>query len=558
MLSRLEVRDLAVIEAAELEPGAGFTVLTGETGTGKSLLVDALGLVLGDRASTALVRTGSERASVSAEFDWSDNAAVGPLLAARELPADNPLILHRQIGADGRSRAWVNGVAVPLGVLRELGEALVEIHGQHEHLALARADRQRSAFDGWAGCLEAAQTVERAAQTVRESQAALDAAREIDQGAAARSEFLRYQLQELDTLAPREDEYETLFAQYEQIRHREQIASSLSQALDALEGSEKPALTLLAHAREALSQLPEAAGLRETAELLAQAETLTEEAVQSLQKIAETEADPGALDALNERIARYQSLARKHGVKPAELHRQRETFADELEAIDYREEHIDALEKALDEACKRWSGAAAALSKKRCHAAPRFAREITKTARALGMPQAEFEIALEPAAADRYPTAGAETIRFTVTTNAGQALGPIAQVASGGELSRLTLAIEVLAHGGSGTPVMVFDEVDAGVSGRVAELVGRELKHLAANAQVLCVTHLPQVAALADHHYAVSKTDKTGEGGAGATQVTALDADHRVEAIAAMLAGVNVGESARDHARDLLARAAEQ
>ncbi len=553
MLSRLAVRDLAVIREAEMEPGAGFTVLTGETGAGKSLLVDALGLVLGNRGSAELVRTGSKRASVSAEFDWANNPAIRTLLAARELPADDPLILHRQIGADGRSRAWVNGVPLPLGELRELREVLVEIHGQHEHLALARADRQRRLFDAWADCLDSTQTVERAARAVHEARTALDAAHEADRGATERADYLRYQLRELDALAPREDEYKALFAQYEQVRHREQIAAALAQALGALEGGEAPALSQLARARESLSRLPETAGLGTVAELLAQAGALAEEAAQHLQRVAEAEADPQDLDALNERIARYQSLARKHGIAPAELYCQRETFAGELDAIDNREGHIEALRKALAGARAQWSAAAGALSGKRRRAAPRFANAITETARALGMPQADFKVALEPVAADHCPAVGAETIRFEVTTNAGQAPGPIAQVASGGELSRLALAIEVLAHGGRGTPVMVFDEVDAGVSGRVAELVGRELKRLAADAQVLCVTHLPQVAALADHHYAVSKT---GKDGASATQVAALDDERRVEAIAAMLAGVKVGESARDHARNLLARAA--
>ncbi|MDN5865431.1 MAG: DNA repair protein RecN [Gammaproteobacteria bacterium] len=555
MLTRLAVRDLAVIRTAQIEADTGFTVLTGETGAGKSLLVDALNLVLGSRGTASLVRSGAQRAGVSAEFDWTGNAGIGALLAARDLPGDNPLILHRQIGADGRSRAWINGVPMPLGVLRELGEALVEIHGQHEHLMLARPDRQRLLFDTWAGCLEEAHKVEQAARAVREAHSALRVAREAGQGAAARGDYLKYQLQELDTLAPREGEYTTLFSQYEQIKHREQVTAALARAFEALEEGETPAIALLARAREALSELPQAASLGETAQLLAQAEVLAQEAALNLQRIAETEVDPRELDSLNERIARYQSLARKHAVEPVELHRQREAFASELETLDNSEEHIQALERARADSQEQWSTAAAALSKRRRKGASGFASAITGSARALGMPQADFQVALEPAAADDYAAAGAETIRFEVTTNAGQAPGPLAQVASGGELSRLALAIEVLAHGGSCTPVMVFDEVDAGVSGRVAELVGRELKRLAAGAQVLCVTHLPQVAALADHHYAVSKT---GKDGATATRVSSLDDDDRIEAIAAMLAGVKVGESAREHARDLLARAASQ
>jgi len=551
MLTRLEVLDLAVISAAELEFDPGFSVLTGETGAGKSLLVDALGLVLGDRGSAALVRTDAKRASVSAEFDVPADSTVGAILAARELPEEEPLTLHRQIGADGRSRAWVNGVPVPITVLRELGEALVEIHGQHEHLALARGDQQRQLFDGWAGCGSEALATQQAAHAVGNAHNALATARDSSQGREARIEFLRFQLQELDTLSPREGEYDALFAQYEQLRHREQIAEALGVALDALEDGEGTALAALARAHEALSHLPGAAGLGETADMLAQAETLVSEAAQTLQRIGDSEDDPQQLDALNERIARYQAIARKHGIEARTLHEQRDRFAAELDTIDNSAERLETLEKHFNAAIDTWKKAARALAKKRQAAAPRFARAVTEAIRALGMPHAEFAVALAPTPDGDYPATGSESIRFEVTTNKGQALRPIAQVASGGELSRLALAIEVLAHGGTGTPVMVFDEVDAGISGRVAELVGGQLKALAANVQVLCVTHLPQVGALADQHFEVSKKEARG---VSVTEVTRLEKEQRVEAIAAMLGGVRVGDTAREHARELIER----
>lgn len=550
MLTRLEVRDLAVIEAAELEFGAGFTTLTGETGAGKSLLVDALGLVLGDRGNAGLVRDGAKRASVSAEFDLPPGSAARKTLAARELPEEDQLLLHRQIGADGRSRAWANGVPVPLTVLRELGEALVEIHGQHEHLALARAEPQRNLFDDWALCGDLAAGVREAARTVGEAREALERARTSGEDNANRMEFLRFQLRELETLAPCEGEYESLFEHYEQMRHREQVVEAISIAVASLEEGDTTALSLLSRAREALEHVPPSAGLGDVVEALAQAEALGGEAVRSLRRIADTDADPEELDRLNERIARYQTLARKHGVEPARLHEQQAAFARELDEIDNSEERLEVLQKAFDSAREEWAKSAARLSTKRRAAAPRFSKAVTEAVQALGMPQARFNVALEPADGSGCPAAGAETVRFQVTTNAGQALRPIAQVASGGELSRLALAIEVLAHGGSGTPVMVFDEVDAGISGRVAELVGRQLKALAAGAQVLCVTHLPQVGALAGRQFAVRKTQS---GKKTATEVSLLDDDQRVEAIAAMLGGVRVSDTARDHARELLA-----
>lgn len=550
MLTRLEVRDLAVIETAELEFGPGFTTLTGETGAGKSLLVDALGLVLGDRGSAGLVRSGAKRASVSAEFDLPPGSAARKTLTARELPEEDQLLLHRQIGADGRSRAWANGVPVPLTVLRELGEALVEIHGQHEHLALARTDQQRALFDTWAKCEELAGKVREAARTAREAQAKLEQAMASGRDRAQRMEFLAFQLRELDTLAPHEGDYESLFEYYEQMRHREQMVEAIGIAIQALEESDTTALGLLSKAREALGIVPASAGLGEIIEALAQAEALSEEAARSLQRIADTDADPEELDRLNERIARYQSLARKHGVEPARLHEQHAAFARELEDIENSAERLEGLQKSCDDARAAWRKLAGQLSGKRRGAAPRFTRDVTAAVQALGMPQAQFKVTLEPVDGDDCPAAGAETVRFEVTTNAGQPLRPIAQVASGGELSRLALAIEVLAHGGSGTPVMVFDEVDAGISGRVAELVGRQLKALAASAQVLCVTHLPQVSALAGNQFSVRKIQS---GKKSATEVALLDDAQRVEAIAAMLGGVNISDTAREHARELLA-----
>lgn len=553
MLIRLAVRDLAVIAAAELELGHGFTVLTGETGAGKSLLVDALGLVLGDRGAAALVRTGAARAGVTAEFEVPPESEAHATLAARELPAEEVLILHRQIGADGRSRAWVNGVPVPLGVLRELGEALVEIHGQHEHHALARTAYQRRLLDAWAGAEAEAQAVAAATHEAGRARERLAAARATSQDRAARTDFLNFQLHELDALGPRDGEYQELMAEYDRLRHRERIEEALARAVGALAEGDAPAASALADARQALSRLPEGAGLTEATDLLVQAEALVAEATRRLQRVAETEADPERLDALNERIARYQALARKHSVAPEGLAGQREAFAVELADLNGGGELLERLEATLAEKTETWRRTAAALSRKREAAAPRFGQAVTAAARELGMPHAHFEARLEAVDTAHCPPAGSERVLFEITTNEGQPAGPIAQVASGGELSRLALAVEVLAAGAAGVPVMVFDEVDAGISGRVADLVGRRLKALAAHCQVLCVTHLPQVAALADHHFAITKTRR---GHATAAEVRSLDAELRVEAIAEMLGGVRVTETARTHARELIERSA--
>ncbi|MGH8427092.1 MAG: DNA repair protein RecN [Gammaproteobacteria bacterium] len=553
MLIRLAVQDLAVIREAELEFATGFTVLTGETGAGKSLLVDALSLVIGDRGAAALVRTGAERATVTAEFALPDSGAVTAVLAAREIPAEDPLILHRQMGADGRSRAWINGVPVPLTALRELAEGLIEIHGQHEHLALARPVYQRELLDTWAGATETAADVARAAAAVHEAENDLEAARRNLVDRDARLDFLRFQQRELGELNPTESEYQELLAEYERQRHGERIMEALQTALAALDEGEAPALAMLAAARQTLSRLPPGAGLAEPGELLAQAEALADEAVRRLRREAEAESDPQRIEWLNERISRYQALARKHACAPDELGARLGSITAEIAELDEGNDRLAQLERGLAKTTGNYREAAAELSRKRSAAAPRLAKAVAAAVHELGMPKALFEIALEPEDDRSCPPGGRERVRFDVATNEGLAPGPISQVASGGELSRLALALEVLASGAAGAPVMVFDEVDAGISGRVAELVGLRLKALAARRQVLCVTHLPQVAALADHHHAMRKSSRDG---AALTKVEALDAERRVEAIAEMLAGVRVTDTARNHARELIARAA--
>lgn len=554
MLSTLEVRDLAVIRSASLELGPGFTVLTGETGAGKSLLVDALGLVLGDRGNSGLVRSGADYASVTAEIALAGATAAEVALAQRGLPAENGLLLlHRQVSADGRSRAWINGVSVPLAALRQIGEGVVEIHGQLEHLTLARPRYQREILDAHAGTLESASGVRAAAEAVHATAAAAEAVRQDLRGRNTRLDFLRFQLQELDELEPREGDYAELMAEYERLRHGERIREALALALAALDDGEAPALAALAAATQALGRLPPAAGLGETVDLLGQTEALASEAVSRLRRIAEAEDQPERLDLLNSRIARYQALARKHDVEPEALVARRTSFVMEAAALDASEDALAGLEREYRQRQQQYRELANALSSQRRKAAPAFARAVTHALRELGMPQARFEVTLEPEETTDCPADGMERVSFRVTTNAGQPPGPVAEIASGGELSRLCLAVETLAGTGSGVPVMVFDEVDAGVSGRVAELVGLRLKTLSARRQVLCVTHLPQVAALADRHHSVSKTE---ESGISLTKVESLDTERRVEAIAQMLAGVQVTASARAHARELLLRAA--
>lgn len=552
MLTRLTVANLAILTTVEVEFGTGFNVLTGETGAGKSLLVDALGLVLGNRGNSALVRTGADQATVTAEFVLSPPSTVRKLLNSREIPIENnELLLHRSVTTDGRSRAWINGVPVPIGFLRETGEHLVEIHGQHEHLALAHSEQQRMLLDCAADSENLAIQVAQTATAVRQFEETLIAAKSAVAQRSEKLDTLRFQLRELDELGPHEGEYRDLGAEYERLHDRERTEAAYAQALGALDEGEGSAIATLSQAHRALKGLhAPSAQLSEAIDLLLQAESLVSEALSLLRLETQTEADPAArLEWLNTRIARYQALARKHEMDPGLLTTLQQRLNRENEALETGDQHLAELARDLHARRSEYERLAATLSAKRRRATVEFSAQVTRTMRKLGMPRAGFSIHLESVSTESYPTGGRERVNFLVATNPDQRPGPIAQVASGGELSRIALAVEVLGDPANGTPVMIFDEVDAGIGGRVAELVGRCLKALATHRQVLCVTHLPQVAALADHHFEVRKltTDNSSS-----TTIEALDEARRVEAIAAMLGGLQVTESARHHARALI------
>ncbi len=552
MLTRLTVENLAVLTAVEVEFGPGFNVLTGETGAGKSLLVDALGLVLGNRGSSTLVRTGAGQATVTAEFTLTPSSPACKLLNSREIPIENnELLLHRSITADGRSRAWINGVPVPIGFLREIGEHLVEIHGQHEHLALARSEHQRMLLDCAAGSENLSVQVAQTATVLRRLEETLSEAKSAGAQRREKLDTLRFQLRELDELGPREGEYQDLGAEYERLHDRERTEAAYAQALGALEEGEGSASATLGRAQRALKGLhAPSAELAEAIDLLFQAESLVSEALRLLRPEAQAEADPAArLEWLNTRIARYQTLARKHAVDPASLAALKQRLTRENDALETGDQHLAKLADNLHACRSEYEKLATELSSKRRRATVEFSTQVTQTMRELGMPQAEFSIHLESVSTESYPPGGRERVNFLVTTNPDQRPGPIARIASGGELSRIALAVEVLGDPSSGTPVMVFDEVDAGIGGRVADLVGRCLKALAGHRQILCVTHLPQVAALANHHFEVRKLTTATSSSA---TIEPLDEALRVEAIAAMLGGLRVTESARRHARALI------
>jgi len=553
MLTQLSIRDFAVIATSELEFGPGMTVISGETGAGKSLLVDALGFLSGNRADAGMVRHGCARAELAAEFDLSDAPVASAWLAEQELDDGAACQLRRVLRADGGSKAWINGRAVTLAQLGELAARLVEIHGQHAHQALLSRSAQLDLLDATGGLQPQRAAVAATAGAWRAIRRQLDALTERGD-VADRIALLDHQHAELvaETLEP--EAVAELFA-----RHRRQANSSALQAACdkasvQLEGDEEqPGAAALAHgARVALARmLDDEPALREVDGMLEAAAIQLDEALAALARVRdELQADPAQLDALDRRIGRLHDLARKHRTTPGELAGTQAAIAIELDTLRNAGEHEIELRTRLDAAHAAWRTDAAALARARTKVAKKLSVEVSTLMDTLGMAGGRFVAELEPRTDDTPDAQGSERVEFLVSANPGQPPRPLRKVASGGELSRIALAIEVAALGGDLVPTMVFDEVDTGISGAIADVVGRTLRQLGGRCQVMCVTHLPQVAAHGHRHYRVSK-----RAGDGVTQsaLQVLEGDARTEELARMLGGADVTTEARAAASRLLA-----
>ncbi len=555
MLSRLHIRNLAVLDEVETELRAGFNALTGETGAGKSMLVDALALALGSRADSGAVRSGAEKAEVTAVFDLDAAHDVRAWLCARDLDGEDECQLRRVITAEGRSRGYINGQPVPLEQLRELGSRLVEICGQHAHQSLLARAAQRDVLDahGRHGQLVAEvadawarwQALETERRTLLEAQA----------DRLARRELLAYQIGELRALALQPGEIEALEQEQVVLANAGRIRAGVGQALDriydadegsahALLGSAAREITALAHLDPALAQ-PAAA----LAQVLVQVADTANELRHRLEAL---EHDPGRQDAVESRLAAAQELARRQRSTPEALWQRLAAAESELGTIDASDERLGQIAAEAARQADVFAEASGRLHRARCQAADSLATAVTANLRELGMPGATFRIHVEALAPGQAGPSGADLVEFQVTTGAGQPPGPMARIASGGELSRLSLAIQAVAMAAHGAPTLVFDEVDAGIGGGVAEIVGQSLRRLSTGRQVLCVTHLAQVASQADHHFAVSKVSGTRSTRTG---IRELKGNDRVEEIARMLGGVTLTERTRAHAREMLASA---
>lgn len=544
MLRRLSLRDVAIVAALEVDLGPGFTVLTGETGAGKSILIDALQLALGNRADATLVREGASRAEVSAEFDTP--ASLRGWLAEAGFDADDTLLLKRSIDAQGRSRAWINGSAATLGQLRDVAESLVDIHGQHAWQSLTRPAAVRALIDEQAGADTRALLAHW--QVWRSASQALADARQA-QGTLERERArLAWQIGELGRLAPAEGEWEALNAEHQRLAHGQALLDGARAALDAVSEADDSADALTARAIDALDDVARFdAGLLPVLEVLRGAQAQLEDAARTLAVyLGRKEPDPQRLTELDERLGSWVSLARRYRQAPAGLPALLAGWQAELAALDAAAD-LDALERTAAAAEQAWRAEAVRIGQLRRRAAPGLSHSVTQAMQALGLAGGRFEVAVEPASEPQ--SHGLDTIEFRVAGHAGSTPRALAKVASGGELSRLALAIAASTAQGEGAalPTLIFDEIDSGVGGTVGDAVGRLMKELGARAQVLAVTHLAQVAACADHHFVVAKRR---QGDATLSDIHAVDGESRVSEIARMLGGERLSGMA--HAQTLL------
>jgi DNA repair protein RecN (Recombination protein N) len=554
MLTQLRIRDFAIVEELELELAAGMTAVTGETGAGKSILVDAIGLLLGDRADSGVIRHGAERADLSALFDLDALPAARAWLTERDLDRDRECQLRRVVARAGRSRCYINGVPQPTQALRELGEQLVDIHGQHEHQSLLRREIQRQLLDDYAGhqalATEVADQYQRWSRLRRELRELRQAASERE----ARLDILRYHLRELAALNLAEGEIVELEREQRRLAHASQLLEAGQRLLDGLSEDEESSIVdrLDRALRELDALIRLDARLAPVGEMLNAARIQIQEASGELRGYVRVlDLDPGHLAQVEQRLAAAHQLARKHRVATEELPALRARFEAEREMLEHSETRLEELQQAVKTARAAYQACADCLGEQRAVAARELGERVSAALAELGMAGGRFVISLERL---EQPTpAGLETVEFQVSANPGQPVRPLARVASGGELSRISLAIQVIAAHAARIPTLIFDEVDAGIGGGVAEIVGRRLRALGSGRQVLCVTHLPQVAAQAHQQL---KAAKRTDGATTHARVVALEPDERVREIARMLGGLELTESTLAHAREMVDKAA--
>ena len=549
MLRTLSIHDFVIVDAIELELGSGFTVFTGETGAGKSILIDALALALGGRGDASVVREGASKADISAEF--TTDSAAGAWLDVNEFGLeDGSVLLRRVIDNAGRSKAYINGVAATATQLRDLGELLVDIHGQHAHQSLLKADAQRALLDSQAGLADDTKAVGAAHRAWRTLARQREEFETNARNVLLERERLEWQVAELEKLGVKPGEWDEITNEHSRLSNAASLIEGAQEALTTIsESDEHPILSQLSALNQRIGKLVGVDdGLKPVMEALEPAQIQLQEAVYALNDyLSRVELDPGRLRTIEDRMEAIHTTARKFRVTPDELPHELETLSAQLQQLADASD-LDALRAQEEKLEAAYMALAQKLSRQRTAAAEQLGRSVTTAMQELSMAGGRFAVGLNPCEPAAY---GLEQVDFLVAGHAGTAPRPLAKVASGGELARISLAISVITSSATATPTLIFDEVDSGIGGGVAEVVGRLLKRLGSDHQVLCVTHLPQVASQANQHFQVSKAGAPD--GKTVSRIDPLDAKSRVEEVARMLGGLEITATTRKHARELLA-----
>jgi DNA repair protein RecN (Recombination protein N) len=558
MLNHISINNLAVVDSLELELNKGLSVLTGETGAGKSILIDALGLVLGDRAEAAAVRYGAERADVVAEFELESSADTGVQQWLQNNDLDDPesdqpvCLIRRTVNAKGRSRGFINGQAVPLQLLRELGEKLVNIHGQNTHQALLKTDEQRLLLDNFASISALRKEVNQAFHQWKKISSNYHKLQQDTAERDARLDLLSFQVRELDEFDLQEHELNELEKEHKRLSNANRLIETVQAVQFRLADDENNSLNQqIAYSLNDLQSLSELDNqLVSIAELLNNALIQLDEASSELRHYLESlELDPERLQFVDQRITGIYDLSRKHHIDAESLYAHVETLRKELEQLENADSHLENLKQEMEAAKADYFSLAAKLSKARQKANQLLAEQVSGHIHELGMNHCVFEIHLSAIDSDTPQLNGMESVEFFVSTNPGQPLRPLSKVVSGGELSRISLAIQVVTAQFSKIPTLIFDEVDVGIGGGIAEMVGQKLRLLGKNAQILCVTHQAQVASQAHHHLNVIKLSDEST---TKTAISLLDEAQRIEELSRMMGGINITEQTRSHAREML------
>lgn len=554
MLTHLSIQNYAIVEHLDLELHAGMTAITGETGAGKSIMLDALGLCLGDRCDSTVVRAGSTKADILASFDISHIPEASAWLAQNDLLDESNCLLRRVINQDGRSRAYINGTPCPLSHLKSLGELLIDIHSQHEHQSLLKSDTHRRLLDEYAGIKQQAAEVKNLALSWRQTQQKLQQLTNTSEEQQAKQQLLQYQLDELTELALSGNEVEQLEVEQQTLYNADAILAACQTTIDLCTDDQASILTTLKHCIRNLTsfKVPQT-DLIEVINLLSSAQIQIEEAVNEVnQFIGHFEANPERLQQVDSRLDRIYSLARKHHIQANELPTLMHDLAQELAATIKTDESVAQLNQQLENLHQKYQLESDKLSKLRQKAAVALSQAVQREIQSLGMPGGQFSVQLTPNNSGEPQPFGLENIEFLVSSNAGQPLKPLNKVASGGELSRISLAIQVITAKTSRVSTLVFDEVDVGIGGPTAEIVGQLLRQLGKQGQVIAVTHLAQVAAQGHQHLFVHKEQVNH---ATVTAITLLNKKQRIEELARMLGGIDLTKESIAHAQKMYTQA---